>query len=159
MVDDVTNKKMVVGFLFSGFRVLLVQKIKPEWQAGLWNGVGGLIEPNETPLDAMRREFLEETKTVNDIEWRHFATEIEPFGAYVYFFSAKINNDESSTILWPSVNDVGEMLRWKHITDIGFAHMRCLGNLNWLLPLARDWRNLAPVIVDASKDIRERASW
>ena len=43
MTDDVTGKKMVAGFLFSGPRVLLVKKLKPTWQYGLLNGVGGVI--------------------------------------------------------------------------------------------------------------------
>src|SRR5690606_19747163 len=33
---------------------------RPAWQAGKLNGVGGKIEPGETPADAMRREFREE---------------------------------------------------------------------------------------------------
>src|SRR5437899_9779920 len=41
--------------------VVLIQKVKPAWQSGLLNGVGGKIELGETPLDAMRREFAEET--------------------------------------------------------------------------------------------------
>ncbi len=53
----------VAGFLFSEDKkhVLLIQKNKPEWQKGLYNAVGGKIEPEETPLDAMHREFYEET--------------------------------------------------------------------------------------------------
>ena len=55
--------KYVAGFLFSEDRqqVLLIQKIKPAWQKGLFNGVGGKIEDfDETSLAAMIREFKEE---------------------------------------------------------------------------------------------------
>ena len=50
------------GFFFSPdrTRVLLIRKRRPAWQAGELNGVGGKIEPGESPLDAMRREFREE---------------------------------------------------------------------------------------------------
>jgi 8-oxo-dGTP diphosphatase len=50
------------GFLFSPdrSRVLLIRKRRPAWQAGKLNGVGGKIEPGETPIEAMRREFREE---------------------------------------------------------------------------------------------------
>lgn len=55
----------VLGFAFGERKgrpaVLLVQKSSPEWQAGKYNGVGGKIEIGETPIDAMCREFLEET--------------------------------------------------------------------------------------------------
>jgi 8-oxo-dGTP diphosphatase len=39
------------GFLFSldRTRVLLIRKRRPAWQAGRLNGVGGKIEPGETP--------------------------------------------------------------------------------------------------------------
>ncbi|HYO07354.1 MAG TPA: NUDIX domain-containing protein [Tepidisphaeraceae bacterium] len=50
------------GFLFSPdrARVLLIRKGRPAWQAGKLNGIGGKLEPGESPLDAMRREFREE---------------------------------------------------------------------------------------------------
>lgn len=54
--------RYVCGFFFSldRSRVLLIQKNRPAWQAGKFNGVGGKIEIAEKPADAMRREFLEE---------------------------------------------------------------------------------------------------
>jgi 8-oxo-dGTP diphosphatase len=50
------------GFLFSTdrTRVVLIRKRRPAWQAGRLNGVGGKLEPGETPLQAMTREFFEE---------------------------------------------------------------------------------------------------
>ena len=53
----------VVGLMFnkSMSQVALIRKQKPKWQAGLLNGIGGKIEDGETGLDAMRREFYEET--------------------------------------------------------------------------------------------------
>ena len=57
-----TIQAYVCGFLFSPdrTRVLLIRKRRPAWQAGMLNGLGGKIEPGESPLDAMRREFREE---------------------------------------------------------------------------------------------------
>jgi 8-oxo-dGTP pyrophosphatase MutT (NUDIX family) len=56
-------RRYVLGFVFDrGFRhVLLICKTSPEWQAGRLNGLGGKIEPGETPLLAMERELREET--------------------------------------------------------------------------------------------------
>ena len=48
-------KKYVAGFMFSSDKseVLLVEKMSPEWQRGLLNGIGGKIEGGETPLEAI----------------------------------------------------------------------------------------------------------
>lgn len=63
----------VVGFLFSEEqdRVVLVLKNRPKWQAGLYNGVGGKVEPGELFDEAMIREFKEETG-VEFQEWDCF---------------------------------------------------------------------------------------
>lgn len=52
----------VLGFAFNPeqSRVALIKKNRPEWQAGILNGIGGHIEPGEEPHDAMVREFREE---------------------------------------------------------------------------------------------------
>ncbi len=41
----------VTGFMYSidRKRVVLIEKINPEWQKGHLNGVGGKIEKDETP--------------------------------------------------------------------------------------------------------------
>ena len=67
--------KYTVGFLFSPSHqdVVLIEKRRPTWQCGFLNGVGGHIEPGETPLDCQMREFYEETGlSVSD--WHEFAT-------------------------------------------------------------------------------------
>jgi len=63
--------RYVVGFLFDGPAkyVALIRKQKPAWQAGKLNGIGGKIEPGETPLQAMEREFAEEAG-VADLRWQ-----------------------------------------------------------------------------------------
>lgn len=58
----ITNIKYVLGFAYTpDNKVLLIKKNKPEWQKGKLNGIGGKIELNETPLEAMNRETLEES--------------------------------------------------------------------------------------------------
>ena len=42
-------------------KVLLITKERPDWQKGLLNGIGGKIEENETPIEAIKRELLEES--------------------------------------------------------------------------------------------------
>ena len=41
-------------------KILLLNRNKPPWM-GLYNGIGGKIQPNETPLECMIREANEET--------------------------------------------------------------------------------------------------
>lgn len=52
-----------LGFAFNYFHneVLLIKKNKPNWQKGKYNGVGGKLEEGETALEAMVREFEEES--------------------------------------------------------------------------------------------------
>lgn len=59
----------VVGFMFDpqGKRVVLINKTHPEWQKGLWNGVGGEVQTyRENAREAMAREFQEETGVETD---------------------------------------------------------------------------------------------
>ena len=54
----------VVGFAFNSTQnfnsVVLINKNRPDWQAGKYNGIGGHIEPGETTYEAITREFDEE---------------------------------------------------------------------------------------------------
>ena len=69
------KQSYVVGYLFDQTerKVVLIEKNKPKWQAGKINGVGGKIEPNESPFDAMCREFREEAD-MDILNWTHVAT-------------------------------------------------------------------------------------
>ncbi len=81
------DNRYVVGFAFAPFLrgVLLIEKTHPEWQKGKWNGVGGHIEGDETPLEAMNREALEETGVTGDFGWEHYATmRGEDFECFVF---------------------------------------------------------------------------
>src|SRR5579875_1366427 len=68
----------VLGFAFNKekTKVLLIRKNRPQWQAGLFNGIGGKIESYDVlPVKAMVREFIEETGLSTSIEqWNQYAT-------------------------------------------------------------------------------------
>lgn len=147
-----TLRLYVAGFLFSNGDVLLVQKMKPDWQKGYWNGVGGRVEPGEAPLDAMAREFVEETTIdVGKDEWRGVCQERGP-GYMTHFYAARRMAQPHA----PSLNDAGEPLMWR---EVRFLHqVEVLGNLRWLIPMALDWR--APkAVVGVVADIKERPTW
>jgi len=64
--------RYVVGLRFSEdrSRVVLIRKNRPDWQRGMLNGPGGRVEPGETILAGMAREFLEEAGVPTDAhEW------------------------------------------------------------------------------------------
>ena len=121
------------GFMFSEDhkQVALIVKNRPKWQAGLANGIGGHLEPRESPFNCMIREFKEETGVLH-INWRPFITlcvvgqDGEEKGAIVHFFQT-----------------VGDLSELQTTTDEGIVtcqvdHLphNIVPNLKWLIPLA-----------------------
>lgn len=150
------KQMMVAGFFFTSDRenVLLVEKKKPSWQAGLLNGVGGKCEFGETAAEAMVREFEEETTHhVCESDWFNFA--VETHRDYELHCFMTVSTDD---VKFPYKNDAGEDLVW---VDAALPPTsRIIGNLQWLLPLARDWRRkTGPVTLHVEGDIKEIATW
>lgn len=128
-------QEYVCGFLFDleRTRVLLIRKRRPAWQAGKLNGVGGKIEPGETALDAMRREFHEETGLLVS-DWQHVVTLRGP-------------DDFGSGRGWAGhfFRGFGDVLTARSVTD---EHLEVyparsvppdvIPNLQWIIPLMLD---------------------
>jgi ADP-ribose pyrophosphatase len=53
-----------ICFIRKGNTLLLLNREKPAWM-GCWNGVGGKLEPGESPLESVKREVAEETGLAN----------------------------------------------------------------------------------------------
>ena len=141
----------VAGFLLLGDGVLLVRKNRPEWQAKYLNGIGGEVLPNEEPDVAMVREFKEEVG-IEITDWNLFANEEGP-GYEVYFYRCRLPRNYLGS--FNKVNDVGEELEWhphRYVRD------PMIGNLNWLLPLASDPREII-VMAKTTSDIRRIGTW
>lgn len=125
----------VLGFLFSSDlrNVSLIQKQKPEWQKGRFNGIGGKIEEGEQPPDAMAREFNEETGVwVHPDQWREFAMLHSSNGRHwrVHIFYAVDDNlnhvrtMEEERVILTSASSVVQGV-WNTI-----------GNVPWLVAMA-----------------------
>jgi 8-oxo-dGTP pyrophosphatase MutT (NUDIX family) len=87
-------KEYVVGFaLDSHFNVILIRKNRPDWQAGKLNGVGGRIEEGETPMQAMIREFEEETGTYIR-EWTPLfvLNSLKPSESIIHFYRTFVSD-------------------------------------------------------------------
>lgn len=130
--------RYVAGFLADKEgNVLLVEKKKPDWQKGKLNGIGGKIEGDEKPADAMAREWLEETGEVRG-KWRLFCHLVEASeeGAEVFFYAAV--TERPLRYLFPGnfVNDVGEKVLI--IPRIAIPLAKTIDNLRWLIPMAFD---------------------
>lgn len=141
-----TRNTYVVGFLFSNdctcarqecYRVLLINKKRPEWQAGYLNGVGGKVESGESAEKAMEREFNEETGLILRWQaWTRFAT-IDSPTAFVYCFwavapRAFLDSAKATTDEVPVVKSQGDMGRnfeellpsVRYLVPLALVHMR-----------------------------------
>ncbi len=122
-------KRYVVGFAFNPdmTEVVLIKKNKPEAQKGIWNGVGGKIEIDESELEAMVREFREETGVVTDpISWRQFV-KLEFPDAEVTFFC----RTELVTKTYSMTDEIVTIIA---VADL--VNYRIVPNLHWLIPMA-----------------------
>jgi 8-oxo-dGTP diphosphatase len=121
----------VVGFLIFRGNVLLIQKRRPEWQKGRFNGIGGHIEAGEMPGEAMAREFMEEAawKTKPE-QWRYFGVVDYP-KARVHLFCMKDLNIDPRFLVHTQTD---EGIRW--IPTDGVHKFPVIENLNWMIPMA-----------------------
>jgi 8-oxo-dGTP diphosphatase len=128
----VVRTKYVVGFMFDPTlsKVVLIRKLKPEWQKGLFNGVGGKVGdniPGETPEQAIHREFKEEAG-VEGLNWTKYLTLLTPHSE-LHFFRAIGNVHRAYTALDEDVS----------IFDVHEVMDRCdtVPNLRWCIQMAR----------------------
>jgi 8-oxo-dGTP diphosphatase len=122
----------VCGFCFDNdFRqVALIWKNKPAWQKGKLNGIGGKIEPNETPLQAMRREFKEETG-VFVAQWKPL---IQLSGNdWIVCFFCSVAAEKDFEYIKSTEDEEVSKIPVDSFDD--FAHIE---NLRWLIPFAID---------------------
>ncbi len=145
--------KYVVGLMFdqSGTRVVLMRKTHPEWQAGRLNGIGGKIEPGETAVQAMIREFEEEAGVWTEAaDWRSICIlRGTDFSCEVFAG----NND--------SCYGLAKTMTPEEIVKIATPGFRSMGvkmvsNLPWLISLALD--ESKPLSVVAHYGVTEEAS-
>lgn len=127
--------RYVVGFAFdneSKHTVILIQKRKPAWQAGHFNGVGGKVERGESSLEAMIREFKEETTVETTAsDWRQFASLVSRYwnvDVYVAFL-------DPSSFLNARTN-TPEQISKIAVEDISGGWVPIVPNLSWLIPMA-----------------------
>ncbi len=129
---EIAVKKYVTGFLFSAdsAQVVLIKKINPQWQRGLFNGIGGKVEANETSIDAMVRECAEETGVITQpADWQCFANVFRENSYDVDLYFARTDLALSAKTM-----EAEEI----HIMKVSAIPKNIIPNLQWLIPLALD---------------------
>lgn len=130
-----------LGFYFNKSRtkVVLIGKMKPPWQSGKMNGVGGKIELNklgesEGPWVAMIREFEEETGIKTDPDHWRLKTTMTGKDWRCYVFAGFHPTDDL-----PSFRDFRSDEEIALIVDLKNVYNKeIIPNLQWLIPLCLD---------------------
>ena len=128
----------VVGFMFSTDhkRVALIRKTHPDWQKGKRNGVGGKINLGECGIEAMVREFKEETGAVTRAgQWKLFATLSGGDGDIGRFELVCYATVGDLSALRTTTDEEIEVVKTESITPL---RRDVVENLTWLVPLALD---------------------
>lgn len=141
-------KSYVAGFLLNAgcTHVALIEKIKPEWQRGKMNAIGGSIDlissvrhdsdpfspPHDTyepPVVAMVREFREETgMKTSELDWKEFCV-LSGDGFKVHFFYAVAGVQDIAKRLQTTTAERVVVEPIRH-------NRRRIPNLEWLIPMA-----------------------
>jgi 8-oxo-dGTP diphosphatase len=119
----------VAGLLYNddGSKVALILKNRPAWQAGLYNAIGGKIEPGELSFGAMNREFIEEAGV--DLDWDLRITLVGP-GFKVHFFS--YHDSEALEEIRTCTDEVIGVFDTYDLPD------NIIPNLRWIIPMLDD---------------------
>lgn len=123
---------LVCGFMFSPgqTQVVLIRKNRPAWQAGRLNGVGGKVEPGETPLAAMVREFWEETG-IRFEAWNSVLTMDDCHGDTIVFFRATSGHYASA------YSKTDERIEIHNVDDL-IRRSDVIRSIRWMVPMLLD---------------------
>lgn len=140
------TQRYVCGFAFHGGqttrpRVVLIRKVKPDWQAGKLNGVGGKIERGECSTAAMAREFHEETGVKTEPrEWQVFAKMHFPKAevTFLRYFGDAAAVAQTMTCYSADLNrPIRETVEHRLVRGIDeIPDGAIMPNLRWAIPMA-----------------------
>jgi len=138
-------KKYVLGFIICTEMktVLLIEKIKPAFQNGYLNGIGGKVEQGEDLIDAMVRETKEECDLdIPSVNWTPFCTMICKEGSTdgisdswsIACFIVNISANQ----YFASKQMEKEVIQSLPLASVHVANKQLLGNTSWLVGMGID---------------------
>lgn len=122
----------VLGFALTEDKkaILLIKKNRPAWQKGLLNGVGGKVNPVETPKQAMIREGFEETGLYLKWDHRGYMTGINNDGSSFHCDIFSAVDDQ----IWKYNQPTDEKPAIYRVEDIIKNRYPMVQNLGFLIP-------------------------
>lgn len=129
-----SRMQYVVGLCFDLSRNMVVMVHKrsgPQCVIGNWNGVGGKIDPGETPAQAMVREFREETGVeIIEDDWHQYAT-LNAINYDIHFFWA------ASSSMFQCRTMEKEPIKVWFVPDL-MGESNVMPNMRWMIPYLQD---------------------
>ena len=107
--------KYTLAFIKRNDQILMMNRLKSPWM-GMWNGIGGKRQENETPLECIMREILEETGIkveASQVKDKGILTWNDEFKAYdngMHIFYVEL---PSNFILETPISTDEGILEWK----------------------------------------------
>ncbi len=132
--------------------VLFIQKNRPDFQKGKWNGIGGKVEPGEQLIDAMVREFREESGIETTGEWWTSCIHlVQPryrvhfYRCFVDAFPAYRTTTDEVVRVW-DIDAVYDPVRGHEGEVVGY---RCptLENMRWIFAMLANRQIAWPVTI------------
>ncbi len=132
--SNVTRYCLGFALLKDSTWVVLIRKVRPDWQSGLLNGLGGHLEEGETPVQAMRREFREEAgPDIPEEEWDLYAVLRGP-GFEVSVFRTHLETQEGIQTM---TDEEVEIVPLSQIFNTYGQHA-VVANIPWLIRMGWD---------------------
>lgn len=127
-------RNYVLGFMIDTAKneILLIKKNRPAFQAGKLNGIGGKIEGDERPIEAIIREVEEETGLLSsEFDWLNFGCMELPDGGKVHLFRTFRSDLENAK----SITDEEVIIK-----ELNYNELKPLvmPNLIWLIDSSLD---------------------
>ena len=125
-------QEYVCGFAFNSdaTSVALIRKLRPKWQAGKLNGIGGHIEENESAGAAMVREFKEETE-LHVTWWQQFLWlhDRKHKGRVKFYRAFDVHLEKLRSVTEERIG----------VYTVSYVlSLSVIPNLRWIIPLAAD---------------------
>lgn len=125
--------KYTICFIKRGNEILMLNRESSSWM-GMWNGVGGKLEKDETPLQCILREVKEETGiSLTDAEYKGNVIwgVDESYSGGMYAYIAEL----PTTYEYPTPIKMEEgILDWKNIDWLLHPENMGIANLKYFLP-------------------------